>query len=43
MISNSIYREMKYLVITFLSLLTLSNAFPNPQDEVSLDDVLGML
>lgn len=31
---------MKYLVITFLSLLTLSNAFPNPQDEVSLDDVL---
>ena len=42
MISNSIYREMKYLVITFLSLITLSNAFPNPQDEVSLDDISGM-
>jgi secreted trypsin-like serine protease len=31
-------------VITFLSLITLSNAFPNPQDdeEVSLDDVLDV-
>ena len=35
---------MKYLVIIFLSLITLSNAFPNPQDneEVSLDDLSGM-
>ena len=35
---------MKYLVIIFLSLIILSNAFPNPQDneEVSLDDLLGM-
>ena len=44
MVSNSICREMKYLVITFLSLITLSNAFPNPQDdeEVSLDYLSGM-
>ena len=35
---------MKYLVLIFLSLITLSNAFPNPQDneEVSLDDLSGM-
>jgi len=35
---------MKYLVIIFLSLITLSNAFPNPQndEEVSLDDLLDV-